>query len=28
MTVPEGDVGHNNPIQVWCLETIRSHLGW
>jgi hypothetical protein len=27
MTVPEGDVGHNNPIQVWCLETIRSHLG-
>ncbi len=27
MTVSEGDVGHNNPIQVWSPETIRSPLG-
>ncbi len=27
MTVPEWDVGHNNPIQVWSPKTIRSHLG-
>ncbi len=27
MTVSEGDVGHNSPIQVWPSEIIRSHLG-